>query len=214
MQEQKNFSPWRVVVVAAAFIAAAGATAIYVIDRGAGNVETAQCTQAKQRVAAISPFATGEVAAFGVVDEPSPIGPLSFQDGAGQTKSLSEWQGRTVLLNLWATWCAPCRKEMPALDALEETMGGEAFAVVAVSVDLGEADKPKAFYQETGIRSLPFFHDGTMGVFNTLKKKGLAIGMPTTLLVDPNGCLLGVMNGPAEWASQDAIALVKAALEE
>lgn len=214
MQEQKTFSPWRIVVVAAVFVAAAGATAIYVIDGGAGNVETAQCVDAKARTAAIRPHATGEVAAMRIVDDPAPVGPLAFRDAAGQAKSLSDWEGRTVLLNLWATWCAPCRKEMPALDALEKAMGGESFGVVPVSVDLGEADKPRAFYAETGIEALPFFHDGSMEVFNSLKKKGLALGMPTTLLIDPKGCLLGVMNGPAEWASDDAKALVKAALEE
>lgn len=211
MQDRK--SSIRLALVAIAIFAlAAGLTAIYVISDGAGNVETAQCGQARAKTAAIAPHATGEVAAFQVADNPVAIDGLTFRDGDGAAKSIADWRGRTVLLNLWATWCAPCRREMPALDALEKQMGGDTFAVVPVSVDLGDDAKPKNFFAETGIEALPFYHDGTMDIFNTLKKKGLAFGMPTTLLLDAQGCLLGSINGPAEWASDDAKALIGAAI--
>jgi hypothetical protein len=102
---------------------------------------------------------------------------------------------------------------MPALDALQKELGGDAFDVVPVSIDLGTNDKPKAFYAETGLVALPLFHDGKMGVFNTLKKQSLAFGMPTTILVDKEGCVVGSMSGPANWASPQAVALVRKAIE-
>ena len=201
----------RAILSLAALVVAAGVTAIYVMDGGSGNVAPAGCELSKEKVAALKPFALGEVAAFQVADTPSPIGELSFADKDGKPATIADWRGRTVLLNLWATWCAPCRHEMPALEALETEMGGQSFAVVPVSVDLGDDAKPKAFYAETGLTKLPFFHDGSMGIFNALKKRSLAIGMPTSILIDGEGCILGSLNGPAEWAGPDAKALIGAA---
>ncbi|MGI9401644.1 MAG: thiol:disulfide interchange protein TlpA [Rhizobiaceae bacterium] len=154
----------------------------------------------------------GQVAAFIIGDEAKPLGELTFKDENGVAGSLEDYRGKTVLLNLWATWCAPCREEMPALDALQQAMGGDEFEVLPISVDLGDDVKPKNFYRETGIKSLPFRHDGTMSVFNDLKKMSLAVGMPVTILVDGEGCALGAMNGPADWASEDAKAMIRAVL--
>lgn len=153
----------------------------------------------------------GEIAAFQIASSAKYIGDQVFNDSDGNQKSLAEWKGRTVLLNLWATWCAPCRHEMPALENLEKAEGGNEFQVVPVSVDLGEPHKPKNFYTEINLTALPFFHDGTMAVFNNLKKATLAFGMPSTLLLDKNSCVLGQLSGPAEWASDDAIKLIQAA---
>ena len=214
MQEKENRSSpiGRIVLTVAALAVLVGVTAIYVKDGGSGNVAAAECEQASPRVAALAPFALGEVAAFQPADTPSPIGELSFADSEGAQTSIAAWRGKTVLINLWATWCAPCRHEMPALEALQQEMGGEDFSVVPVSVDLGDDAKPKAFYAETGLKDLPFYHDGTMGVFNALKKRSLAIGMPTSILIDGDGCILGSLNGPAEWASPDAKAMIGAAI--
>jgi thiol-disulfide isomerase/thioredoxin len=196
----------------AALVVLAGVGAIYVMDGGSGNVASAECAEANAKIAAIKPYALGEVAAFRIADTPSPVGELTFTDRDGKQRQISEWRGKTVLLNMWATWCAPCRHEMPALEALETQMGGEKFSVVPVSVDLGDDAKPKAFYAETGLKKLPFFHDGSMGIFNALKKRSLAVGMPTSILIDREGCILGSLNGPAEWASGDAKALIGAAI--
>ena len=92
--------------------------------------------------------------------------------------------GKTVLLNLWATWCAPCRDEMPALDALQKEMGGDDFEVVAVNVDTGDDTKPRKFLAETGVAALAYYRDNTLGLFNELKQRGLALGLPVTLLID------------------------------
>jgi len=124
---------------------------------------------------------------------------------------LADFRGRTVLLNLWATWCVPCRKEMPALDALQAKLGGDRFQVVAVNIDQRNLDKPKAWLEEVGIKRLGYYADPSAKVFQDLKAIGKAVGMPTTLLIDPNGCELGVLAGPAEWASDDAVKLIEAA---
>jgi len=117
-----------------------------------------------------------------------------------------------VLLNLWATWCVPCRKEMPALAALQEKLGGPGFEVVAVNIDTRNAEKPKAWLQTNGVTGLAYYSDASAKVFQELRAVGKAIGMPTTLIVDGNGCELANLAGPAEWASGDALKLVTAAL--
>jgi thiol-disulfide isomerase/thioredoxin len=117
-----------------------------------------------------------------------------------------------VLLNLWATWCVPCRKEMPALDALQAKLGGPKFEVVAINIDTRDPDKPKAWLKEVGINKLAYYADPSAKVFQELKAAGRAFGMPTTMLIGPDGCEIGTIAGPAEWASEDAIKLVKAAL--
>jgi len=107
-----------------------------------------------------------------------------------------------------------CRagRKLPALNALQEAEGSDKFQVVAINIDTGAVDKPKAFLEEIGVDSLGLYRDSTMGVFNTMKKEGLAFGLPVTLLIDGKGCLLGAMNGPAAWDSKDAMALIKAAV--
>ena len=118
-----------------------------------------------------------------------------------------------VLLNVWATWCVPCRKEMPALDALQAKLGGDKFEVVAVNIDTRNLDKPKTWLQELGVKRLGYYSDSSAKVFTDLKAIGKAFGMPTTLLIDAQGCELGAIAGPAEWASEDAVRLVEAALK-
>jgi thiol-disulfide isomerase/thioredoxin len=137
---------------------------------------------------------------------------VAFKDGGGQAKSLADWHGRTVLFNMWATWCIPCRKEMPALDALQDKIGAPDFEVVAVDIDTRDPDKPRAFMRDIGISHLAYYSDASAKVFQDLKAAGKAIGMPTTLLVDPNGCEIASISGPAEWASPDGVKLVSAAL--
>ncbi len=191
-------------IVCAGFLAACS---------GEGS-ETAsgQCEDAKVTAAALSGVVGGEVAAFAVSDGPSKLPELQFLDRDGISAKSSDFSGKTVLFNLWATWCAPCRKEMPAFDELEAEFGSDDFMVLPVSVDRGGPEKPLAFFEEIGVSKLPFYQDGTMGVFNTLKKQGLAFGLPVTLLLDKEGCILGSLNGPAEWASEDAKKLVRTAL--
>ena len=215
--KKKRFPPARLVVIAALGGLIAGAAAVYVRESGSGNgaaMETAgakACEAAKDKVAAITPFLKGQVAAMAPVSESRPVAGLTFKGHDGKDLTLDDFRGKTVLLNLWATWCVPCREEMPALNALQKSSGNDGFEVVAVNIDVGDDQKPKTFLDETGVHDLGFYRDASMGVFNTLKKEGLAFGLPVTLLMDDKGCLLSSMNGPAAWDSDDARALVKAA---
>jgi thiol-disulfide isomerase/thioredoxin len=185
---------------------------IYGIGRLRSNPADAACRQAVKTAARIAPLAHGEVAALAVASTPFHVPPLAFKDAAGHDRTLADFRGRTVLLNLWATWCVPCRREMPALDALQAKLGGPKFQVVAVNIDTRDPEKPLAFLKQIGVTHLSYFADESAEVFEGLKAAGKAFGMPTTLIVDPKGCEIGDMAGPAEWASDDGVKLVSAAI--
>jgi thiol-disulfide isomerase/thioredoxin len=192
---------------------AAGLAGVYGIATLTGNAGgDAACKPAVELAKKLAPLARGEVAAVKVAKSPLKLPALAFQDAAGKPLSLAHWHGRTVLLNLWATWCVPCRKEMPALDALQQRLGSPDFEVVAVNIDTRDPDKPKAFLKELGVSKLAYYADPTAKTFQDLKQIGRAFGMPTTLLVDRQGCEIGTIAGPAEWASDDAVKLIQAAL--
>jgi thiol-disulfide isomerase/thioredoxin len=202
---------WRLMAVAA--VAGLGAlAAVYGVVGASRNVGEPLCRPALDLAQRIEPLAHGEVAAVKLTDEARKLPELAFHDLGGQSKSLADWHGRTVLLNLWATWCVPCRKEMPALDALQDKLGAPDFEVVAVNIDTRNLDKPKNWLREVGVGHLAYYSDANAKVFQDLKAVGKAIGMPTTLLIDPNGCEIASLSGPAEWASDDGVKLVSAAL--
>ena len=186
--------------------------AVYGIGALKRNAADAACAGAAHLAERLAPLARGEVAAFTVADGSLRLPELAFRDAGGTERHLGDWRGRTVLLNLWATWCVPCRKEVPALDALEGKLGGPAFEVVAVNIDTRDADKPRAWLKEIGVGRLGYYADPSAKVFQDLKMMGRATGMPTTVLVDPSGCEIGTIFGPAEWASEDAVKLIEAAV--
>ncbi len=196
--------------IAGVAVGLAGVYGIATLTRNAGG--DAACRPAVELARKMAPFARGEVAAVNVAKTPLKVPPLAFNDSTGKQLTLEHWRGRTVLLNLWATWCVPCRKEMPALDALEQRLGGPEFEVVAVNIDTRDAEKPKAWLKEVGVQKLAYYTDPSARAFQDLKSIGRAFGMPTTILLDPQGCELGTIAGPAEWASDDAIKLIEAAL--
>jgi len=160
----------------------------------------------------IAPLAQGEVAALTMATTPLRLPDLAFADAAGAPKKLSDWRGKTLLVNLWATWCVPCRKEMPALETLQTKLGGPSFEVVAINIDTRDPDKPKSFLKEANLTRLGYFNDQKAKSFQDLKAVGRALGMPTSVLVDGQGCEIATIAGPAEWGSDDALKLVKAAL--
>ena len=198
---------WRGVLLATATLLLAACS-------DSSTVETAQCSASTERAATLKPLVGGDVAAFTVADEPVPLPVFEFAGRDGVKASTADFAGKTLLLNLWATWCAPCREEMPALDKLQAELGGETFQVLPVSIDRGGPQKPLAFYKEIGVSHLPFYQDETMDIFNELKKKSLAFGLPVTLLIDKDGCVLGNLNGPADWAGFDAKQLMGAAIDQ
>ncbi len=200
------------VAAALAVGALAGWGAVYGIGAVTRNAGDPLCRPAVDLARRLAPLVRGEVAALTPAATGLRVPNLRFQDSSGEAKTLEDWRGRTVLLNLWATWCVPCRKEMPALDALQAKLGGAGFEVVAINIDTRDPDKPKAWLREAGIAALGYFSDEKARVFQDLKMAGRALGMPTTLLIDPKGCEIGTLAGPAEWASEDAVRLIEAAL--
>jgi thiol-disulfide isomerase/thioredoxin len=185
---------------------------VYGIDRLRGNPADAACRPAVNTAAKLAPLVHGEVAALTLAQRPFSVPDVAFKDAAGHDRKLADWRGRTILLNLWATWCVPCRKEMPALDALQGNLGGPNFEVIAVNIDTRDPGKPLAFLKDVGIKHLAFYSDASAHVYEDLKTAGKAFGMPTTLIVDRSGCEIGNMAGPAEWASADGVKLVSAAI--
>lgn len=205
---------WRLfgphVAVAALVVAGAGLAVLYGMGGRSGK-EAASCDAALATAARLKPLATGEVAAFNPTRAPKALPDIPFNGPDGKPTSLAALRGKTVLLNLWATWCVPCRTEMPALDRLQAAEGGKDFEVVAVNIDTRNLDKPKAFLAEIGVKSLAFYADPKADILQSLKKATSVLGLPTTILIDPKGCEIGVMAGPAEWDRGEAVALVKAA---
>ncbi len=214
-ESQSRFAKKRLAIVLAGGVAGvvvglAGVYGISVLTSNAGGDPA--CRPAVELARKIAPLAHGEVAAVNVAKKPLKVPDLAFTDAAGKPVTLADFKGRTVLLNLWATWCVPCRKEMPTLDALEGKLGGPGFQVVAVNIDTRDRDKPKQFLQEIGVHRLAYYADPSARTFQDLKAIGRAFGMPTTILIDREGCEIGTIAGPAEWASDDAVKLVQAAL--
>ena len=185
---------------------------IYAMTSGNGNLGEQVCSTPAEKLAAVSGHAKGEVAALLVPDKPTALPPLAFTRKDGSEVTLADFRGRTVLLNLWATWCVPCREEMPALDRLQSTLGGEKFEVVAVNVNTQNLEKVPEFLEEVGATELSYYADNSMKIFRDLKTVGRAFGLPTTVLIDETGCELGTMAGPAEWDSRDALELIRAAM--
>jgi len=198
--------------VAGLVVGLAGVYGIAMLTRNAAVDST--CKPAVETAKKLGDFARGEVAALKPAVSPRRWLDLSFYDAGGQTKTLADWHGRTVLLNIWATWCVPCRKEMPALDALQKKLGGPDFEVIAVNTDTRDPARPKAWLKDVGIAELAFYADPSNKIFQDLKVAGKIHGLPTTLLIDGTGCDLGLVEGPAEWASPDAIRLISAALQK
>jgi thiol-disulfide isomerase/thioredoxin len=196
--------------IAGLAVGLAGVYGIATLTRNAGGDPA--CRPAVELAKKVAPFARGEVAAVNVAKDPLKVPDLAFTDATGNSVSLASFRGRTVLLNLWATWCVPCRKEMPTLDALEAELGSKAFQVVAINIDTRDPDKPRQFFKDIGLRKLAYYADPSAKAFQDLKAIGRAFGMPTTMLIDPRGCEIGTIAGPADWASPDAIKLIKAAL--
>jgi thiol-disulfide isomerase/thioredoxin len=130
---------------------------------------------------------------------------ISFETAEGRKITLSDFRGKVVLLNLWATWCPPCRAEMPSLDRLQQKLGGNGFEVVALSTDTAGPDAVRTFYAQTGVTALKIYIDSS-----TLANWALgAPGLPTTVLVDTQGREVGRKVGSAEWDSPEAIAAIR-----
>ena len=140
--------------------------------------------------------------------QPTAMPEFRFTDADGKEMTLADFKGKTVLLNLWATWCGPCREEMPGLDRLQAELGGDNFEVVALSLDRGGIEASQRFLDQIKVKSLATYVDATGKASKPLR----VIGMPTTLLIDADGREVGRLIGPAEWDSTAAKKLIEATL--
>jgi thiol-disulfide isomerase/thioredoxin len=208
----KLFGPH--VAVAALALLAGVAGVLYALKRpGKESAGAPSCPAASLAAAArLAPMAKGEVAAFKTDRSPEPAPDLAFEGPDGRPMRLADLRGKTVLVNLWATWCPPCRKEMPGLNALQKEMGSDKFEVAAISLDTRNLEKRRAFLTEIGAADLAFYADPAGKILPQMKAWAGVLGLPTTFLVDPAGCRLGLMQGEAKWDAEEAKALIKAAL--
>jgi thiol-disulfide isomerase/thioredoxin len=197
----------------AALSALAAFAAVYVIagrsDNEGGALSPPPASEQTVPASGSNKLSTGTMTTFVFKDPPAALPEFQFVNADGKPISLKDWRGKVVLLNLWATWCAPCRGEMPALDRLESELGSDKFEVVALAVDKSGLEGARKFLAETKAGKLKLYADPTARVGNELK----VIGMPTTILVDAEGREIGRLIGPAEWDSADAKRLIQSFLK-
>ncbi len=143
-----------------------------------------------------------------VHSEPKPASMSAFESFDGAPVSLADYEGQVVLLNFWATWCAPCRKEMPALDALQKEFGGADFQVVTVATGRQPPAAIRRFFEETGADALPMHRDPKMA----LAREMAVLGLPVTVLLDREGSEIARLQGDAEWDGESARAIIAAAI--
>jgi thiol-disulfide isomerase/thioredoxin len=155
-------------------------------------------------------MASGALAALLVHEQRKDIAPFSFANEKAETVDLSKWKGRVVLLNLWATWCAPCRKEMPDMSKLQAELGGPDFEVVALSVDRKGLEASQAFLKEVGVTNLAGYIEPDAKSLAAVQ----ALGLPATILIDRQGKEAARLLGPADWASDEAKVIVKTLIAE
>ncbi|CBI77001.1 Antioxidant, AhpC/TSA family [Bartonella clarridgeiae 73] len=168
-----------------------------------------------EKIGAIKKVAKGFFTHMRFSDTPYDMNQFSFKDIEGKDHKLSEFIGKPILVNLWAIWCAPCRAEMPELAQLKRDMGGNNFDVIAINIDKNtSSEKIQKFLSNAHADNLVYYRDSTMNIFQNIRKKGLALGLPITFLISKNGYLIASFNGAAPWANDDAKALIKAVIEE
>jgi thiol-disulfide isomerase/thioredoxin len=198
-----------------ALTALIGFGAVYVIGGGFDNAGSTKTEAVAQNfsgpdvgASGESAFKFGKMAAFVAKKAPAPLPDIKFEDASGRQITLSSLKGKTILLNLWATWCGPCREEMPALNRLQAELGGDKFEVVALSLDRKGYEASKKFLDDLKADKLTLYADPSAKQGMELK----LLGMPTTILINKDGLEVGRLAGAAEWDSDDAKKLIEAAM--
>ncbi|MFC3704018.1 TlpA family protein disulfide reductase [Devosia honganensis] len=178
-----------------------------------GNAGTAnECPAQTAAAQILDAAAVGQLAALNGTGEGRGYADMGFKDEAGRDLTIADFSGRALLVNFWASWCVPCREEMPALDEIATQYNSDRFMVLPINLDIGAGGLEKAqdFLDEGQFRNLPLYADNTFAAFERLKREAVAVGLPATLLLDAEGCELAVLQGPAEWHSNDGKAVVEA----
>jgi len=174
---------------------------LYAAHPGAANAEP---LSAEAR-ADLSDLREGSLTKLILHDAPKPLIDTPFRDADGGEVRLADFAGRIVVVNFWATWCPPCRHEMPSLDRLAEAMAAEDVEVVTISNDIGGPEKPIAFFAETGLDTLAVYHDPA----RQMAREAGILGLPVTLVLDREGREIGRLVGDAEWDSPSAQAILR-----
>lgn len=198
------------VPVAAGVVIVAGSIAAWLMLGNAGTAN--ECPMQAAAAQVIDAAAVGELAALNGTGEGRGYADLAFKDAAGADRTVADFAGKALLVNFWASWCVPCREEMPALDAIAAQYNSDRFMVLPINLDIGAngLEKAQAFLDEGQFQNLPLYADNSFAAFERLKREAVAIGLPATLLLDPEGCELAVLQGPAEWHTPDGEAVINA----
>lgn len=189
---------------------AVGASAMF--GFGDSKAIAGHCKAQPERMADLDAMSKGSMSFFKATDARDMTG-LSFRGPYGRQMTLADFKGKTVLVTVWAEWCQVCRGSMPGLNELQRRFGRGAFEVVAVNIDNegGPADSAKQFMKNIGASALrPYGYDG-MGPYTQFISHGFGRGIPSSILVDAEGCLMGRLLGGAAWGTEDAVGLIKAA---
>lgn len=189
-------------------IALASAAVALVLTLVIGNFMPAQARQCPAQVVKgqkLDDAAIGMLAALTGTGQGRGYADMAFKDEAGKPMTIADFEGKKLLVNFWASWCVPCRAEMPALDRIAAQYNSDQFMVVPINLDIGEGGLAKAekFLADEQLENLPLYEDSSFSAFERLKQQAVAIGLPATLLLDEKGCELAVLQGPAEWDSPD-----------
>jgi thiol-disulfide isomerase/thioredoxin len=193
----------------AALLSAAVAIAISLYVGNAGLLKASDCAPQPAAAQKIDAAAAGELAALNGTGTGRGYADLSITDAAGKAMTLKDFAGKTLLVNFWASWCIPCRAEMPALDALAAAQNDDSFMVVTINTAETQAGKAEEFFKAGNWPHLPLLIDDKFAVLERLKVAAVSLGLPTSLLLDKKGCELGVLQGPAEWNSPDGTRLIE-----
>ncbi len=178
-----------------------------------GNAaEASACPVQAMQAQVIDAAAVGHLAALNGTGEGRGYADMAFTDMSGKDMTIADFKGKALLVNFWASWCVPCREEMSALDEIATQYNSDRFMVLPINLDIGAGGQEKAqsFLDEGQFANLPLYADSTFAAFERLKREAVAVGLPATLLLDPEGCELAVLQGPAEWHSPDGKAVVEA----
>ncbi len=209
----RRLQPKRVLLIALASAAVALVLTLIV-----GNFMPAQAKQCDAQVVKgqkIDAAAVGLLAALTGTGEGRGYADMAFKDEAGKPLTIADFAGKKLLVNFWASWCVPCRAEMPALDRLAAEYNSDQFMVLPINLDLGEGGLAKAekFLADEKLANLPLYADSSFTAFERLKQQAVAIGLPATLLLDEKGCELAVLQGPAEWDTTDGKNVIDTLIE-
>lgn len=183
------------------------AAVLYGRGGGSGNQASNECAGSAETAAKIARVAIGGVAALQAEKTPRAMPDFPFM-GPNGPMSPKDLRGKSYLFNAWATWCVPCREEMPALDALEGEKGGENFTVLALNMDTRNVEKVPQWLKDNAVNRLALYQDNESKGFQTLRREGLVTGLPTTILVDQKGCMVARMAGTAAWDGPDALNVI------